>query len=217
MRTFIRAIFPLSFLTLFAVVSQAQTVEDTIKANGYLYEKFIDGTVLMKDGSVESAPLNYNTNTQEIGFKQGDQYMILSGLEKIDTVIIDGKRFIPISDKFYEVVTHTPMPLLVTYRNQLQPVTATADHNGSSKKEDNVVSNTVSSVYMNRKFQSNTVLRFQKDYWLKKDYILYKASNEKQITKIFPKKADAIRDFIKTNKTNFENEDDVAQLIVSLQ
>lgn len=207
----------LAGLLLAPFINRAQTISDTLKYNGYLYENFINGSVLLHKGSTENAPLNYNTNTQEIAFRQNDQVMVLSNPDDVDTVYIQDKKFIPIRGKFYAVATTTAIPLLVTYTNYKRPITTTVDHNGTSKQLNQEVSNTVSETYLNRRYQGQFVLEFHPSYWLKRGNSLYKANNEKQIVKVFPPKEEAIKAFIQTNNVHFERENEVAKLVEAIQ
>ena len=51
------------------------------------------------------------------------------------------------------------------------------------------------------------------EFLIKKDNIYFKANNIKQVIKCFPDKSDAIKDFVKLNKTDFKKTDDVKELI----
>lgn len=61
-------------LIAIAAHSQVTTHADSIRAAGYLFADFVEGSVLMKSGSREKAWLKYNTKNQKIGFMKG-QYM----------------------------------------------------------------------------------------------------------------------------------------------
>jgi len=50
------------------------------------------------------------------------------------------------------------------------------------------------------------------EYVIKKDKF-YKISNANQVVKYFPEKKEAIREFVKKNKTNFKKTEDMKRLI----
>ena len=102
--------------------------------------------------------------------------------------------------------------MLVGYTNVRKPLTATSDHNATTNQSTNQVSNTVTSVYVNRDYKWNDEIRFEKEYWIKKNQRLYKANNEKQVIKIFPAKAGTLKLFFKNNKINFSKEEDMIRL-----
>src|SRR5215217_4884942 len=98
--------FILSFIAVLPFVSHAQRgAVDSSRLKAFLYARFIDGYVLLKTGDVEQAPLNYNTDDQSIYFLKDGKYMELSGLESVDTVYLQNKKFVPVKHDIYEVVT----------------------------------------------------------------------------------------------------------------
>ena len=192
----------------------AQTGKDTTQPATYLFDHFTSGTVKLKNGALESTPLNYDAENQTIVFKAGGQNMVLTGLENIDTVYLQDRRFVPAEDKFYEVGTPTPIPLLISYSYKMHPLTATTDHDGTAQKDNNQVSNNVSEVYTNRRFQGHYSVTFTRHYWLRIGHSFYKANTEKEVIKVFPRKEVAIKEFIVANKTSFGSEGDMAKLIL---
>lgn len=204
------------FLTLlFSVSGYSQSVKDSVQLRTLLFNLFIEGIVLMKSGDMEKAPLNYNTDNQSIVFISNDQYMTLTELEAIDTIYIDDKKFVPVKQAIYEVVTPSEeIPLFVSYTNKIRPIVATVDHNGGSKQAGSQVSNTVSDAYVNRTFRGNYSVEFIRHFLLKKKYSFYKISNEKQVIRVFPECETAIRKFIAENRTNFSNLPDIVNLVV---
>ena len=202
-------------LILFPIFAQAQFVTDSSRFKTFLYEHFMDGHVLMKSGVVEKAPLNYNSEDQNIYFIKNGIYMILTGLNEIDTIYIQQKKFIAIGEKFYEVISeNTSTKVLVSYTNKVRPLTATADHNGSEKKSANEVSNTVSDVYMRRNYKAHSSIEIIRQFWLSKDGKLQKADTPKQIQKFYSAKSSAeIDKYIKENSLNLNLENDVVKLV----
>jgi hypothetical protein len=169
----------------------------------------------MKSGAIEKAPLNYNTDNQSIVFIKENQYMTLTRLETIDTIYIDDKKFVPVKETIYEIVTPSEeIPLFVNYTNKIRPIVATVDHNGGSKQAGAQVSNTVSDTYVNRTFRGNYSVEFIRHFLLKKRYSFYKISNEKQVIKVFPESETAIRQFIAENQTNFSSLPDLVNLVI---
>ena len=193
----------------------AQSVKDSLTfRKPLLYENFIDGYVLMKSGAIENALLNYNTDNQTTVFIKDGQYMTLTGTELIDTIYIGTKKFIPVKNSIYEVVTNGSIALFLSYYNKTRPVVATVDHNGNSRKDNSQVSNTVSDVYVSRSFKGNYDVEILKDYWLKKDNKFYKANNAKQFLKSFPSKIkNTIEQYIQSNNVDFNKESDLIKLV----
>ncbi len=202
------------FALIIAIDGYSQSVKDSVQLRPLLFNHFIKGTVLLKSGAIETAPLNYNTDNQTIVFIKEGQYLALTELETIDTIYIDDKKFVPVKTAVYEIATPSvPMPLFVSYTNKVQPIVATVDHNGNSKQSGSQVSNTISDTYMSRIFKGNYSVRFIRHFWIKKGNTLNKATNEKQFVRLFPEKEVAIRKFIYDNQVKFDNHLDIIKLV----
>jgi hypothetical protein len=198
---------------LFSICGSAQSASDCFQRSPYLFEHFINGSVLLKSGVLEQAPLNYNADKQSIVFKKDNQDYDLTGLETIDTVYIETRKFVPVRSQFFEVLQSAPVELYATYTSKKQPVAATAEHDRLLRKEDREISNDVSNMYVTRQYRGDFAIEFHKQYWLKQYQNFYKVNTEKQVLKLFPKKEQAIRTFIKENKTDFANEADLMKLL----
>ena len=208
----------LAGLIAIAAHSQVTTHADSIRAAGYLFADFVEGSVLMKSGSTEKARLNYNTNNQEIGFMKDGQYMELTSVETIDTVYINGKKFLPYHEKFYLVLTtSTDMPLLALIYNKPVPQSVSIEHSGLDKRNSATVSNNVTNAYSNHNFRSYSELTYHKKFFLLKGNLLLKANSQQEIINIYSDKKDLIKNFIKENKTNFSEEKDVIALLAALK
>jgi hypothetical protein len=205
----------LAFVSFWPLLHYAQVRIDTTILNTNLFEHFTDGTVLLKNGNIEHAPLNYDTQNQSIVFKKDGQVMILTGLETVDTVYIQNRKFIAAENTFYEVATGKgKIGLFITYSNRRRPLVATTDHAGTIRKANTDVSNTVSGVYLSRPFHGNYAIEIKQYYWLRRGRSFYKANNEDQLLKAFAfKNSDTIRAYIKENKIDFNRQEDVIKLV----
>lgn len=187
---------------------------DTIKSKAYLFEEFSAGTVLLKSGSVEHAELNYNTNDQSILFINNGQYMILTGLETIDTAYIKGRKFIPANGIFYEVIATAPgANLYVSYSNTMKPNTAITNHGGTARESDSRISNAVTGVYVTRPYKGDFIVEIQQRFWIGNGKILMKLNGERQFIKFYPAKDEQIKKYVKDNNINFKNEEDLKKLL----
>ena len=199
--------------------AQVTTHADSLRVAGYLFPDFVDGTVLMKSGAIEKAQLNYNTNNQEIGFMKDGQYMELTGLETIDTVYVYEKKFVPYHEKFFMVVnTPAGIQVLALVYNKPVPQTATVEHNGLDKRNSGSVNNVVTNAYLSPNFwKSYFEMTYQKRFFLQKGNMLLKANSQRDVINIYPEKENKIRNFVKKNKTNFNQEEDVVALLTALK
>jgi hypothetical protein len=210
-----KTIILLLFSFLLPYYHYAQVRIETSVLNTNLFEHFINGSVRLKNGSVEQAPLNYDTQNQSIVFKKEDQILVLTNIESVDTVYMQDKKFVPVANGFYEVVMPTTqIGLYITYGNNKKPLVATTEHTGTTRRANTDVSNTVSGVYVSRPFNANYTLEITKHYWLRRGNSFYKANNEKQLIKVFPfKHNELIKNYIKENNIDFSKQADVVKLV----
>lgn len=203
-------------LSCFSIVSFSQSYDDSVMQHQtYLYGQFVNGSILLKSGEIEEAPLNYGAYDQTILFKKDGTSFTLTGLSTIDTIYIADKKFISVKNAVYEVVTHTgKTDLLIGYNSKINPMIAAADNNGISNQNAGKVNNTVTSVYLSRPFKGNYAIEITKHYWLKNFKNLYKVNTAKEFTRAFKESASkAIKKFIQQHGTNFNNQSDLISLL----
>jgi hypothetical protein len=194
----------------------AQTATDTsIRRQSMIFEEFVEGKVLLKSGAISEAPLNYLSTDQSILFKKEGVIYTLTELNSIDTIYISERKFVPINNLVYEVIYDSgKVALVVTYNSRLKPLIATVDHTGSSKQSVNVVSNTVSDVYLTRLYKGNYAVEIEKHYWLKNYTKVSRANRLKDFLNTFKESAhSAIVNFEKTNHINYSVESDIIKLL----
>lgn len=82
------------------------------------------------------------------------------------------------------------------------------------ENENNLVSNTVSDVYINRSFKGNYDVEIMKSFLFKKDNKFYKINTLKQFVKPFSSEMKSvIEQYIEINNLNFNKESDLIKLI----
>lgn len=193
-----------------------QEMVDSSEFKSLLFPNFIDGMVLMKSGAMEKAPMNYNAKHQCINFINAGKYYTLTGLEDVDTIYIQHKRFIPVGNDIYEVINEfdNSTSLVLSYTTHTRPLVSTTDHNGTNKQADNQVSNTVSDVYVSRNYKGNSLIELRKHYWVKIGQTLYKADTKAQLRKAFPLKSkEEIDNYIDSNNLNLIVDSNLVSLI----
>ena len=209
-------IFTVTLFCLIPFLNYAQSANDTsIRRQSMVFDQFIDGKVLLKSGALSEAPLNYLSTDQSILFKKEDVMYTLTDLNSIDTIYISGRKFVPFNNIVYEVVSNIgKVALLVSYKSRLKPLIATVDHTGSSKQSINVVSNTVSDVYLTRMYKGNYAVEIVKHYWLKNYTKVNKAYRLKDFLNTFKESShQAISNFERDNHINYSVESDMIKLL----
>lgn len=206
----------LCILSIHAAFTQALDTTQFTRISHYLFPDFIKGTVKQKNGNKEEAIMNYNSITQEMIFLQNGAYLALGQLENIDTVFIEGRKFIPVKEVFYEILTDTPVPLLINHKCRVIPPGKNAGYGSTSQTSsiDNISRIVGSSITYPLKLPNDYTIIPESEFLLKKDNDYIRILNAKQVSKAFPAKSNAIQEYIKMNKTSFRSKEDLTKLIM---
>ena len=152
-------------------------------------------------------------------FYQDGKYMAIQKPENVDTVYIDGRKFIPADNKFYELLANASAPLLLEY-------TYSVNEPGTSTGYGSTTTTTAASSF---KSIINTGgaydLKLPDDfkvipgysYLIFKEGKYQKANSAKQLYKIFPGKKNLIDDLVKKNHTSFTKGEDMVMLVKAIE
>ena len=113
--------FPI--LLLICLIATTTHAQKRFEISHYLFPQFTAGNVLMKDGTLNPAMLNYNAITKEIVFQQNGQVLALAdpALSLTDTVLISDRKLVPFDDEFAEVILNGDVKLLALLRCSVIP------------------------------------------------------------------------------------------------
>jgi hypothetical protein len=208
-----RSSFLLWFFFLLAnvTISHAQRQSPNIDLKPLLFKNFVNSSIVKKDGTNVQASLNYNTNNQSIIFLSNNEYMQLTGLEEIQEIKIDKSIFIPIDDKFYEKTEMNN--LYISYSNKVVVNDVVTSKPGTEVKNARESSNNVSNVYVSRNYQSPNKLAFVKKFWLLKENEMIEVNNINKVARAFNVNKNKVNQFVKKEKLDFNNYDDVIKLL----
>ena len=200
----------------FSVSSYAQ---EAVALAHYVFPSFIKGKVQQKNGSVDEAMLNYNVLSKEIVFEsKPGQYMALADPTKIDTVFIQGQKFVPVNNEFYELLTTTAYPLFIQYTCTIKEPGSdigfgmTSVTTASPAVKSLIQSGGAYSLKLPDGFQ----VMMGSAFWIFKDSKYQKANSAKQLVAAIPDKKDKINELVKKNNTNFAKRQDVIDLVQQL-
>jgi hypothetical protein len=187
----------------------------TVVPPHYLFPEFTKGTVLIKAGKPKELKMNYNLLTEEMIFEYPGKYLALTNIETIDTVIIQGRKFIPSGKIFLELLVNSRVPLFAKYTCSITPPGKPSGYGGTSQ--------TSSITVIDQLFSKGRAYEMElpADYVVvpNTEYLLFKGGsfiriyNIKQVLKVFPEKGTQIKDYNKKNKTDFKKQDNVISLI----
>jgi hypothetical protein len=185
----------------------------------YILDSFTRGEVLVKSGERHKQTLNYNILTGEFIFNDQGRYLAIATPSDVDTIFIRGRQFVPVDNKFYEVLTKTKLPLLLEFSFKIEEPTVSVGYGNASP--------TTNATTFNSLVRTNGVydLRLPDDfkvipvnhYWLKVDGKYEKFSTQQQLIKLIPGKKDLIKELAKKYHTNFSHKNDLARLVQEVQ
>lgn len=208
----------LTCLFVFAVISGVFAQSKTGGGTPYLFPQFIQGSVLQKGGGVTDGMLNYNTITQEMLFLQGNEKVVLDA-SNIDTVVLQGRKFIPVNNVFYEKMTDTKIALYQQHANELKKRVKNIDLADQSNNNVSAVNGFRGAVNQSSKYELTLSDDYTLDphdtFWLQKGKSFSNASDLKKILKVFPTVTEvAANTFIKDKGLDLKKSEDLKQLIV---
>jgi hypothetical protein len=189
--------------------------DETIVTSPYLFPEFSGGKIRFKNGTEKESKLNYNILTEEMVFDNNGTNLAFANPELIDTVYIKGKIFVYGEKMFYELIEKLPVSLLQRHFCTLIPPGKNAGYGGTSQTsaiQANASFYTSKGTY-DLKLPDDYKIQPDFEYIFLKDGTIYRANNLSQVSKCFPEKKDAIKEFVKKNKTNFRKVADMRNLI----
>lgn len=88
------------FLFFFMAVLTIQAQKPTV----YLFPDFTKGTVYLNNLTRSTLPLNYDASNKKLFYKQDGVVMELTDNSNVDSLVINGRLFIPYRQRFLEYV-----------------------------------------------------------------------------------------------------------------
>jgi len=198
---------------------KAQRDNRPVQIAHYVLDSFTMGKVKMRSGVLYDQKLNYNVLTNEMIFWDGKRYMAIAEPRDVDTVYIDTRKFIPVDAKFYELLLAGPDPLFMEYVYKIdEPPVSVGYGNASPTTNSTSLTSLVTTggVYDLKLPDDFKVIPIY-NYLVRKDGRYEKVNSTQQFIKLFPGKKKLIKEFTKTNNTNFSNKADVIRLMHHVQ
>ncbi len=197
----------------------AQHLQQGVKLVQYIFNEFTAGEVKMKSGETSKQVLNYNILTSEMIFDNNGKYLAIASPENVDTVYINNRKFIPLNNKFYEVLINFKMPLLLEFTASIKDPGTTTGYGGTSNTTASTALQSLISTggAYDLKLPDGFTVIPGYAYWIIKDGQLEKAGSIKQLIKTFPDKKEMINDFVKKNNTNFSKREDIIELVKQIE
>ena len=207
-------IFTLSFFTSYSQ-------EETQNLSYFLFPKFVQGDVLMKNGVTNHVLLNYNSLNEEMIFEEKGEKLAISNSEikQIDMIVIQDRKFLPMDNKFIELIYDSKNDLYAEHKCDLiYPGKSTAY--GGTSQTSAITSN--SAIYSKGKIYGlklpdNFKTKPYTYYWLKKDGKMKRFINTRQLMKLYNDKDDLFKAYTKEHDVNYENPESIVKLVDYLE
>jgi len=208
-------IFLLAFFACQVSLGQAKGLE----LKHYLFPEFVKGTVLKKNGMKNTTLLNYNSLTEEMIFENNGVKLALSQLDMIDTVFVNGLKFVIINNKFFELVYQSKYTLFAEHKCSIKDPGKPAGYGGTSQTS---ATTSYSSYFSGgQAYELKLPDGFQTkpydNYWLQRDGTLTKFISLRQLSKIFIDKEDLFNSYVKMQKVKYEDKSSLIDLIKFLE
>jgi hypothetical protein len=203
-------------IILFSIIFDLHAQSEQFKnLPQYLFPDFSASTIKMKAGKDLTLILNYNIVTGKMVFLQKEQVFDMLNPERVDTVFIENRKFIPVSKAFYEVLIERPMSLFIEHKGSIVEPGKPAAYGGTSQvsSSNNISSMQMNSSFYNMKLPGELTIKSDQVFWIIIKNEKHSFINERQFEKIFPGKENEIKSYIKENRLKFENPKDVKKLV----
>lgn len=186
----------------------------------FLFPKFREGIVVMKDGQKFTTLINYNMVEEKMITELEGVYRYSKNPHSIERVIIDERTFIPYGNAFYEIITSGGVTLFLQNKSILTPKGNEVGYGVKNRsvgptKTQRFELTPVTQQYgevFNTELPQNVEVTPASVYWASDHDKLEKFSSERQFIKIFPKYEKELREFFRTENINIRKREDVIRL-----
>lgn len=173
----------------------------------------------MKNGIKNDASLNYNSLTEEMIFENNGIKLAVSQLDKIDTIFVKGLKFVPVNNKFLELVYQSKYALFAEHKCSIKDPGKPAGYGGTSQTS---ATSTYSSYFSGGQvyelklpegYQTKPFI----EYWIQKDGKLTRFLSLHQLSKLFSDKENLFKVFVKKQGVKYNDSASLLELIKFLE
>lgn len=202
------------FLSSSYIQLTAQTTSEG-KYPQYLFPEFTNGVIKLKTGQSQTQKINYNTISEKMVIQKDAQYLDMTNIEAVDTIIIQDRAFVLINKSFYEVLVNAPVTLFLQHKSDLIEQGSPSGYGGTSQTS---AINVYSSVNMagrtfNMEVPPEYTIKPSSVYWIREGEKLSSFLTMRQLLKIFTKENSEVKKFIEQNRIKIENRDGLVKLV----
>jgi hypothetical protein len=220
-----------SFLLLTTCLSAQKSEPVTVKAGTrvedyfpfqerYRYPEFIDGKVFFRNGAYAATKLNYNFLIGEMEYIQLKDTLSLDNTADIMLIAIAKDTFY--YDKGYlEQIFNGQVKVALKQYIKLKEVQKKDSYGSSGSNSATDSYSTIQTAGQTYKLVINQDRVFQKmsEFYLATPSSGFVPFSKKKVMQLFPRKKDAIQDYLKSNKVDFDSKEELirfAEYLVNL-
>jgi hypothetical protein len=208
--------FALYLLSFFGSYSYSQ--QQAVVLSTYALQNFTRGTVKVKSGVTSSQVLNYNVLTGEMVYDHNGKYLAIANPEDVDTVFIEGRKFIPVAKRFYEWLSGNEDPLFVDYTCSIREPGVETGFGTTRTTSAAALRNLINrGMAYQLKLPSDYEVVHSRSYYIKRKYQYFKINSASQLGKVYPEKKKAIDKWIDEHNTSFSKKEDIIALLQAIQ
>ncbi|PRY14251.1 hypothetical protein CLV24_10461 [Pontibacter ummariensis] len=194
-------------------------VNADIRKKAYRYSSFVDGRVTFLNGTTVVSKLNYNLLTGEIEFiDSSNDTLALADLFTIHSIAIGDDQY------FYDKEGESLLKLLEDYASTKLLIKekyelADIKNKGAMGKESSSLSPTTTGMYSDAggvyQLSPNATMEFtvKSAYYLADINDHYVEANKRNTLKLFSDHKSSVAKYIKENKPDFDNEEELRKLL----
>lgn len=188
--------------------------DSLVNPKQFLFPRFSKGTLAMKTGKDIFLNLNYNIATEKMVFIQKEKLFELTNPEAVDTIYLNGKKFILNGKAFYEVLDKAPVLILVQHKGTVQPPTKRDPYGTASQASATTSYSDLKVASVVYDFNDpDLIIKRETIYWIKRNNEIVCFKDGTQLYRIFPAEKNEIKKYINQNDIKFSNTDDIVKLI----
>lgn len=176
----------------------------------FLFEEFVEGMILLKDGQRKKMYVNYNKSTEELLVASGPIIMGINNTENelLDTAYINDRKFIRLDNKFLELTYHSKATaLLVQYKCKIIYSSSLKYLPVGFRRDSPQM-----TIYKTKDSDQFIVDEYN-IYWIKKDDILHEVTTQYDFRKIFIDQKKQLRKYLNKQEVDFNDTRQVAALV----
>lgn len=207
-------LLPVFFFALGAFAQNKQ-----IEMTHYIFPEFLKSKVVMHAGGTNSPMLNYNSLTEEMIFDTNGKKLAMDKLSDIDTIYIEGRIFVPYQKKFIELIHHNLYELYAVHKCSLIDPGKPAAYGGTSQTSSSTSFSSFSSggQLYELSLPEGYGTKPYTEYILLKDGKYNSFLTIKQLSKLFEDQSVLFKEYTKSHKVKYENQESIVGLICFLE